>query len=118
MKRALAVLAAVFLLLRPVCDVRAAESAHAAQEGAAHASLDGERHDGGSDGPCCADIEDGALAKVSQKAGTPGGPEAMLAAPVRLAVLDPGSPGTSARVPSVLSRTPASFYVRSARIRR
>jgi hypothetical protein len=118
MKRTFAVLAVLFLLLRPLCDVLAAESAHAAPESSPHAAVKGESHDGGGEGPCCADIEDGALAKASEKARTTAGPEAMPAAPVLFAVLQPGTTGTLAPDSTLRSRTPASFYLRSARIRR
>lgn len=112
-------LAAVFLLLRPLCDVLAAESAHAAHEAGPHEAITGgASHEGSSDGPCCADIEDGALAKVSEKAGITAGPEAMLAVPMLIAVLQPGTPRIRARDPTLRSRTPTSYYLRSARVRR
>ena len=75
MRQLLAMLAAMFLLLRPLCDVLAAESAHAVHEAGPHAAVTGDSREGSSDGPCCADIEDGALAKVSKKAGTTAGPD-------------------------------------------
>lgn len=118
MKQTFAVLAVLFLLLRPLCDVLAAESAHAAPESSPHAAMKGERHEGGGEGPCCADIEDGALAKVSEKAGTTAGLEATLTAPVLFAVLQPGTAGTHTRDSTLRSRTPTSFYLPSARIRR
>lgn len=118
MKRTFAALAVLFLLLRPLCDVLAAESAHAAHESGPSAVMNGGSHEGGGEGLCCADIEDGALAKVSEKAGPTAGLEATLAAPVLFTVLQLETPGTRTRDPTLRSRTTSSFYLRSARIRR
>lgn len=118
MKRTFVIVAVLFLLLRPLCDVLAAESTHAGHESSPPAAMQGESHEGGAEGLCCADIEDGALAKVSEKAGPTAGLKAALAAPVLFTVLQLGTPGTRTRDPTLRSRTTTSFYLRSARIRR
>ena len=122
MKQVLAIFAALFLLIRPLCDLQAAGIAHDASRGDVHAAAEHDHGDVDSHGdtPCCADLEDGAVAKLAEPAAvrfasdgkTPfASAAAVFAWRPRLAA------GSARRPPDpVLTRT--SFYARSARIRR
>lgn len=122
MKQALAILAALFLLLRPVCDLQAAGVAQDVQQGAAHAAAE---HGLGNtaphgDTPCCAYLDEGAVAKLGEPAA------------VRLGADEKPAMEPTARHPAGPARVPdhhvgvspgafftsSSYYARSARIRR
>lgn len=121
MKQVLALVAALFLLVRPLCDVQAAGMAQEPDLGAAHTMAGHGSKDPHGDTPCCAYLGEDAVAKLSEPAapriaaddGTP----AIASAAWRIA--------RHALVPEVLARasprelfTPSSYYARSARIRR
>ena len=122
MKQTLAVLAALFLLLRPLCDVQAAGIDHDASRSDVHAVAGHD--DGGVDShggmPCCADLEDGAVAKLTEPAAVRLASDGKISFTSAAAVFawHPRLTADSARRPPdpVLTRT--SFYARSARIRR
>jgi hypothetical protein len=123
MKQSLAVIAVLFLLLRPLCEVQAAGPTHGAPSGDAHASavhagFGGDPH--GNDLPCCANLEDGALLKVSDSAATRTVGETNLAftAPSWTTAHYLGAPGADARHPPGIPFSPSSYYARSARIQR
>lgn len=117
MKRFLALSAMLFLLLRPLCDVQAADVAHDGAEPHAHAAANLHDHDLE---PCCAEAEDRALIGLSVTAVASGFAEGQpaMAAPVLVAAIDASAPRGVARHPPDFSFPPASFYARSARIRR
>lgn len=117
MKRSFALLAVLFLLLRPLCDVQAAGSAQGEPGVRAHAT---ESYESNGTAPCCADLEDGSLAKLSEPAvarGTGDG-KPVFAAPRSIAVQYAGTPRAVARHPPDAVIALPSFYARSARIRR
>lgn len=117
MKRSFALLAVLFLLLRPLCDVQAAGTAHVEPGAHAHATAN---DDASSTAPCCADLENGSLAKLTEPAavrGTGDGKPAF-AAPVLTAVHYSGTQDAYVRHPPDALLAPISFYARSARIRR
>ncbi len=122
MKQALAILAALFLLVRPLCDLQAAGVAQDVQQGAAHAAAEHDLGDTAPHGdtPCCAYLDEGAVAKLGEPAA------------VRLGAGDEPAIKLSARHPPRPARVPdhdvgvspgafftsSSYYARSARIRR
>jgi hypothetical protein len=120
MKRILATAAVLFLLLRPVCDVLAAGAKHDERGQEAHA-VEHQDARGASahehDVPCCADVEDGAVAKPSEPARVAGESRLAFAAPA-WTVVRSGTASADARHPPGILITAASFYARSARIRR
>jgi len=123
MKRILASAALLFLLLRPVCDVLAAGAIPGEQGQDAHSvahqdARGGSAHD--HDAPCCADIEDGAVSTSSQPANVrvTGESKLAVAAPARTALHFSGASVAGARYPPDILFASASFYARSARIRR
>jgi len=121
MKRILATAALFFLLLRPVCDALAAGAILVEQD--AH-SVAHQVPRGGSahnhDAPCCADVEDGAVSTLSEPANVrvTGEIKLAVAAPARTATRFASASSAGARHPPGALITSASFYVRSARIRR
>lgn len=122
MKQVLAIFAALFLLIRPLCDAQAAGIAHDASRGEVHA-VAGHDHgdvDSHGDTPCCADLEDGAVAKLAKPAAArfaSDGKILLASAAVVFAWRPRLAAGSARRPPDpVLTRT--SFYARSARIRR
>jgi len=120
MKRILATVALLFLLLRPVCDVLAAATALDERRQDTHAAghLDAA---GGSvhehEVPCCADIDDGAVTTLSGLEGVPSEGKLAFASPARTAV-HPGVSSADVRHPPGIVVAAAPFYARSARIRR
>jgi hypothetical protein len=117
MKRSFALLAVLFLLLRPLCEVQAAGFAHGEPGPHTHATT-GYQADEAV--PCCAELDDGSLAPLSVPALALGAGDGKLAfaAPVLTAAHYAGTPGTVARhTPGVLLPS-LSFYARSARVRR
>jgi hypothetical protein len=117
MKRFFALAAVLFLLLRPLCDVQAAGSAHGELGAQTHATAD---HDAGGAVPCCADLDEGSLVKLGEPAAARGAGDGklMFASPASLAVHHASVPGADARHRPGTLFTPSSFYARSARIRR
>ena len=117
MKRSFALLAVLFLLLRPLCDVQAAVSAHG--EPGVHAHAIADYHADGA-ATCCANLDDGSLVKLSEPAAAGGAGEGKLvfAASGLIAVHYAGAPRADARVRPGTLFIPSSFYARSARIRR
>jgi hypothetical protein len=110
-KQVFAIFAALFLLIRPFCDVQATGMAHDAGRG------DVDSH-GGT--PCCADLEDGAVAKLAEPATVriAGDGKLLFASAAAVLAWHPRFTSDAARRPlsPVLTRT--SFYARSARVRR
>ncbi|MGD9953734.1 MAG: hypothetical protein AB7S87_14250 [Burkholderiales bacterium] len=117
MKRLLALTAVLFLLLRPLCEVQAAGVAHDEQGAQAHATASDHAHEAV---PCCAELEDGALATLSVPAIAPGAGDGKFAfsAPVLNVLPAERGLGAFARHPPDTSSPPLSFYARTARIRR
>lgn len=117
MKRSFALLAVLFLLLRPLCDVQAAGSAHVEPGAHTHATAN---NDAGSTAPCCADLENGSLAKLTEPAAarSAGDGKPAFAAPVLTAMHYAATQGASVRHPPDVLLPSISFYARSARIRR
>jgi hypothetical protein len=115
MKRFLALTAVVFLLLRPLCEVQAAEFVHDGPGSHAHASAS---HHSDDTALCCAELEDGTLTAPSAAAPALGDGKGAFTAPVLSVVHAGGAPGTAARHPPSFLFPSLSFYARSARIRR
>lgn len=123
MKQTLAVVAVLFLLIRPLCEVQAAGiAAHSASHGDVHALAGHDDGGGDSHGstPCCADLEDGAGAKLAEPAAVRLASDGKIPFASALTVLARHprlTPDAARRPPDpVLART--SFYARSARVRR
>lgn len=116
MKRSFALLAVLFLLLRPLCDVQAAGAAHGEPGARTHATAN---NDASGAAPCCADLDDGSLAKVHVPAIALGAGDdnVAFATPGLIAARYAGTPDL-ARHPLGAAIPPPSFYARSARIRR
>lgn len=123
LKRILATVAMMFLLLRPVCDVLAASVIPGEQGQDAH-SVAHQDTGGGSahdhNVPCCADVEDGAVAAPSDLANgrVTGESKPVFAALARAMTDFAGAPSAGARHPPGAPFTSSSFYARTARIRR
>jgi hypothetical protein len=121
-KQVFAIFAALFLLIRPFCDVQATGMAHDAGRGDVHAVAAHDRGDVDSHGgtPCCADLEDGAVAKLAEPATVriAGDGKLLFASAAAVLAWHPRFTSDAARRPlsPVLTRT--SFYARSARVRR
>jgi len=107
MKRSLAVLAVLFLLLRPLCDVQAA--GHDWRSGDPHGEV-----------PCCATLEDGALANPGEAAAVRvvGDSELAFAAPAWAVARHAPVQNVDARHRPGVLFTRTSYYARSARIQR
>jgi hypothetical protein len=124
MKRSFALLAALFLLLRPLCDVLAADPAHGGRAADAYAAAEhttGSADRLGEGAQCCAAIEDGAYAKPVEAAAVRavGDSELAFAAPAWTAAGDAPDQNSDARHrPGVLFTRASSYYARSARIQR
>lgn len=122
LKQALAIFAASFLLIRPLCDVQAAGLDHDASRGAVHAAAGHDHGDLGSHGgtPCCADLEDEAVAKLAEPAAVRLASDGKVAFASAAAILTwrPRLAPDSARRPPDFVPPRTSFYARSARIRR
>lgn len=122
-KQFLAFVAALFLLVRPLCDVQAAGVLHDARPGEVHAMAghDVWRTAPGGEMPCCANLKDGAVVKLGQPAVTQlpadGNPVVVTAAWL-IARNDARAAEVDVRFSSGAFFTPSSFYARSARIRR
>lgn len=122
MKRSFAVVAALFLLLRPLCDVLAAEPAHGGRTADAYAAAEHTARSAdrlGEDTQCCAAI-DGAHAKPVKAAAVRavGDSELAFAAPAwTVAGYAPDQNVDARHRPGVLF-TSTSYYARSARIQR
>jgi len=121
-KQSLAVVALLFLLLRPLCDVWAAghgdaQSGPAAQPSAWQDDRGVAPHDGGS---CCATIEGGTLAKPSEAGAIAIGTHGQAA--IAAAAWNPAAYGgvamAATRKPPGVSLPTLSYYARSARIQR
>jgi len=117
MKRPFALVAMLFLLLRPLCDVQAAGSGHG-DPGVHTYPTANYLADGAA--ACCADLDDASLVKLSEPAAARGAREGKLAfaTPGLIAVHYAGAQRADARVRPGTLFTPSSFYARSARIRR
>jgi hypothetical protein len=117
MKRSFALIAVLFLLLRPLCDVRAAGSAHGEPGVQTHATAN-YHADGAA--TCCAAFHDGSLVNLGEPAAARSAGEGKLAfaTPGLIAVHYASAPRADARVRLGTFFTPSSFYARSARIRR
>ena len=117
MKRSFALIAVLFLLLRPLCDVQAAGSGHG-DPGVNTYVTANYLADGAA--ICCADLDDGSLVKLSEPAAARGVGDGKLvfATPGLIAVHYASAPRADARVRPGILFTPSSFYARSARIRR
>lgn len=122
MKQSLAVLALFLLLMRPLCDVWAAGHGHAEAGKVAQSTAWQDDHgiDSHDDGPCCASVEDGALAKLSEAGamaiGTHG--EAAILAAAWISAAYGGTSLPAARKPSGAPPRVLAYYARSARIQR
>lgn len=122
MKQTLAVLAALFLLIRPLCDVQAAGISHDTSHGDVHV-VAGHDHgdvDSHGDTPCCANLDDGAAAKLVEPAAVRLSSDGKIPFASAAAVFAwrPRLTVDAARRPPDLILTRTSFYARSARIRR
>jgi hypothetical protein len=117
MKRSFALLAVLFLLLRPLCDVQAAGSAHGAP--GVHTYATANYHADGA-ATCCASFQDGSLVKLSEPAAarSVGDGKLVFATPGLIAVHYASAPRADGRVRPGILFTPSSFYARSARVRR
>jgi len=117
MKRSFVLVAVLFLLLRPLCDVQAAGSGHG--DPGVHTYATANCHADGA-ATCCADLDDGSLVKLSEPAAARGAGEGKLAfaTPGLIAVHYASAQRADARVRLGTLFTPSSFYARSARIRR
>ena len=117
MKRFLALSAVLFVLFRPLCDVQAA--GFASGEPGVHTHAPASYHAVGA-ATCCADLDDGSFAKLSEPAAARGVGDGKLvfATPGLIAVHYAGTPGAVARHPPGAVIALPSFYARSARIRR
>jgi hypothetical protein len=123
MKPILATAAMLFLLLRPVCDALAAGATHDERGQDTHTAAHQDARGGsahGHDVPCCADLGDGAVAKLGEPAAVrvTGESKPALAAAAWTAMHYTGAVGADARQPPRVLFTTSSFYARSARIRR
>jgi hypothetical protein len=122
MKRSFAVLAALFLLLRPQCDVLAAHPSHGERSADAYAAAEHTARSAdrlGEDTQCCAAI-DGTHAKPVKAAAVRavGDSELAFAAPAwTVAGYAPDQNVDARHRPGVLL-TRTSYYARSARIQR
>lgn len=119
MKRILATAAVLFLLLRPVCDVLAAGPAHDEGGQNTHAAALQDASGGNAhehNVPCCADIEDGAVTTLSE-AVVAGNGKLAFSAPA-WSPLRSGAARADARHPPGIPIAAASFYARTARVRR
>ena len=116
MKRFLTLFAMLLVLLRPLCDVQAAGTAHGEPGARTHASVN--YHAAGA-APCCADLDDGALVRLDVPAIALGAGEGKLAVatPGLIAALYTGTPYVARHASGAVITAP-SFYARSARIRR
>lgn len=117
MNRLLALTAMLFLLLRPLCEVQAGVIEHDGSSALAHATASDHAYEAV---PCCAELEDGALATPSVPAIAPGAGDGKLAFPAPVLNVLPAErgPGALARHPPDALPPPLTFYARSARIRR
>jgi hypothetical protein len=117
MKPLLAMLAVLFLLLRPLCEVQAAGLGH--EEAGAHAHAAGSGHPEKSV-PCCAELDEGALVAPSLPALAPGvgDGKAGFLAPVLHVWPAERRAGALARHPPDALPPLLSFHARTARIRR
>lgn len=109
MKRSVAALALLFLLLRPVCDAWAAAGVHPGSMDAQENVL------------CCADLEDGSVVHLSAPAANPSGttPDNFPPAARMWTLADNGAAlAVGPRHPPDAYSNRLSFYARSARIRR
>lgn len=124
MKRSFAVLAALFLLLRPLCDVLAAGPAHGGRAADAYAAAEHTARSAdrvGEDTQCCAAIEDGAIVRPGEAVAVRavGDSELAFAAPAWAAAGYAPDQNLDARHrPGVLFTRTSSYYARSARIQR
>ena len=121
-KQSLAVVALLFLLLRPLCDVWAAGHAHAESGAAAQSAVLPDDHGANShDGePCCESIEDRALARPSDANAIPvfTGAEGAIAE-AAWTPMGRGSAWIAAvRKPRDVIPLALSYYARTARILR
>jgi hypothetical protein len=116
MKRLLALFAMLVVLLRPLCDVHAAGAAHG-EPGARPLASANYHTDAAA--PCCADLDDGSLAKLDIPAVALGAGDGKLAfaTPGLTAAHYAGTPYVARHASGAVITTP-SFYARSARIRR
>jgi hypothetical protein len=117
MKRSFALIAVLFLLLRPLCDVQAAGAANG--EPGLHTYAAANYHADGA-ATCCAALHDGSLVKLSEPAAarSAGEDKLVFATPGLIAVHYASAPRADARVRPGTFFSPSSFYARSARIRR
>jgi len=114
--------AALFLLLRPLCDVWAASDVHVetvvvAQSAAGEHTHGVDSHEGA---PCCASVDDGALAKPSEAGALLIGthPQSTSAALGWAPAIYGGVSVPAIRTPSGAPPPALSYYARSARIQR
>jgi hypothetical protein len=124
MKRFLALVGAVLLLLRPYCDAWAApgyshaDIAFAAESSAcdiSHGANPNER------APCCASLDKDVIAKASAAGAVPAGSGSMALippAPAWIAARYGGAAPLASRKSSGLAPPVLSYYARSARILR
>lgn len=123
MNRSLAILAVLFLLLRPVCDALADGHAHAESGHSAHAVSSADSYAADQHGgiPCCLELEDRALVKsgepAANRAGTDGKVDIHFAV-MRTAAVSRAAPPPDPRQPPGANFTTLSYYARSARILR
>jgi len=117
MKHFLALTAVLFLLLRPVCEVQAGVIEHDGSSARTHATAGADAH---AVVPCCAELEDGALATPSVPVIAPGAGDGKLAFPAPVLEVLPAAsgPGALAQHPPDALSPPVSFFARTARIRR
>lgn len=122
MKQVLAFVAALFLLVRPLCDVQAAGVSQDERTGEVHAMAghDVRGTDPRGESPCCAYLEDRAVVKLGQPAVAwlaADSEPAVVSAAWRIA-LNARAAEVDVRFSSGAFFTPSSYYARSARIRR
>jgi hypothetical protein len=121
-KRSLAVLAVLFLLLRPMCDALAAGQAYAASAPAAGVQASQEVCGGGAhdDAPCCASVAEHSLVQPSiSGAGRDwASAEVLPVAPGWFVRNGPRDTSQAGGEPPGTSFITLSYYVRSARIQR
>ena len=117
MRQFLAMLAVLFLLFRPLCEVQAAEFAHDEPGAQTHATASGHA---GDTVPCCDELEDGTLIAPSAPALALGADDGKSAFPRPALDLprDGRRSGALASYPPDVPPSHPSFYARTARIRR